>query len=233
MKTSRWFRFYDDALDHPKVQRLPADLFKFWVNLLCLASRNNGRIPPVEDVAFSLRVSEKVAGQNVDALIAAGLIDLDADDVPIPHNWDVRQFKSDVSTERVKRFRKRQETVSETPPDTEQIQRQKTHTAQSAASDGFEDAWNAYPKREGPNPKKPAALAFGRALKRGGTPEGILAAVKCLAQEHPSPTRFVPQMVTWLNQDRWETSATGPPAGGVFRFPTAEEVIAERMAERA
>jgi len=34
-----WFRFYNDALDNPKVQLLPSDLFKTWVNLLCIASR--------------------------------------------------------------------------------------------------------------------------------------------------------------------------------------------------
>jgi hypothetical protein len=39
------------------------------------------------------------------------------------HAWDKRQYKSDTSTERVKRFRERSsnatETVNETPPDTE------------------------------------------------------------------------------------------------------------------
>ena len=39
----KWFRFYHDAIDDPKVQRLPGDVFKFWVNLLCLASRSNER----------------------------------------------------------------------------------------------------------------------------------------------------------------------------------------------
>lgn len=121
---SRWFRFYDDALDHPKVQRLEPALFKFWVNLLCLASRNEGLIPEVSDVAFSLRLSEKAAGQNLDALLTAGLLDMSEGERLVPHNWNARQFKGDVSTGRVKAFRKRKakqdETVSETPPDTEQ-----------------------------------------------------------------------------------------------------------------
>lgn len=120
---SRWFRYYDEALDDPKVQRLPGDLFKFWVNLLCLASRHEGRVPPVEDVAFSLRVTETVAARHLETLAGCGLLDSLEGDVSAPHNWNGRQFKADVSTERVKRFRKRQmkrdETVSETPPDTD------------------------------------------------------------------------------------------------------------------
>jgi hypothetical protein len=36
-----------------------------------------------------------------------------------PHNWNKWQYKSDVSTVRVKQFRKRPRNISETPPDTE------------------------------------------------------------------------------------------------------------------
>lgn len=122
---SRWFRFYDAALDDPKVQRLPGDLFKTWVNLLCAASRNDGRLPELADLAFMLRLPEDVAAAHLESLMDAGLLD-DLDGEKSPHNWDARQFKSDVSTDRVKRFRKRSEkrdeTVSETPSETEQIQ---------------------------------------------------------------------------------------------------------------
>jgi len=31
----RWFRFYAESVNDPKVQRLPAHLFKTWVNILC------------------------------------------------------------------------------------------------------------------------------------------------------------------------------------------------------
>jgi hypothetical protein len=41
-----------------------------------------------------------------------------------PHRWNERQYKSDVSTERVKRFRQRPRNGSETPP--EQITEQST-----------------------------------------------------------------------------------------------------------
>lgn len=123
---TRWFRMYDELVDDPKVQRLPAPLFKAWVNLLCIASRNGGILPSMDDIAFLLRMTPVRAAEVIEALTAAGLIDAsdDAGELCLkPHNWDSRQFRSDVSTPRVKRFRKRQRNVSlgvsETPPETE------------------------------------------------------------------------------------------------------------------
>ena len=40
----RWFRMYEEILDDPKVQKLPDDLFKAWVNVLALSSRNGGKL---------------------------------------------------------------------------------------------------------------------------------------------------------------------------------------------
>ena len=119
----RWFRMYDAALDDPKVQRLNDRLFRGWVNLLCLANRAGGKLPSdYRDIAFALRCQEGQARETLQALISAGLIDT-LETGYEPHNWPERQFKSDVSTERVKRFRKRfmkqDETFHETPPDTE------------------------------------------------------------------------------------------------------------------
>lgn len=118
-----WFRFYDCALEDPKVQRLPAGLFKFWINVLCLASKHGGVLPPVDDVSFALRSTAQSTQDSLESLSAAGLLEETTEGL-IPHNWQGRQFKSDVSTERVKRFRKRQGNVSETPPETAPEQRQ-------------------------------------------------------------------------------------------------------------
>jgi hypothetical protein len=119
---SRWFRMYDEVLDDPKVQRLSGEDFKTWVNLLCLASRNDGRLPDIEDIGFALRLDAKRAKAAVGRLCSAGLIATD-DDGFAPHKWNDRQYKSDVSTGRVKRFRERSkeraETATETAPDTE------------------------------------------------------------------------------------------------------------------
>ncbi len=74
---SRWFRFYDEALNDPKVQMLPADDFKSWVNLLCLASQNDGRINDVRTAAFALHRDQDEMLECIERLRANGLISRD------------------------------------------------------------------------------------------------------------------------------------------------------------
>lgn len=102
---SRWFRYYDDALDDPKVQRLSGDLFKVWVNLLSLASKNEGKLPCADDISFRLRISVQDAQQRVEDLILVGLIDVMPDKSLEPHNWSERQYASDSSAERMRKHR--------------------------------------------------------------------------------------------------------------------------------
>jgi DNA-binding transcriptional MocR family regulator len=119
---TRWFRVYIDLVDDPKVQRLNAALFKALINLWCLASANDGALPPIDEIAFKLRMKRAKAQRVLTELRAAGLID-DDERGARPHNWDKRQFTSDGSTPRVKRFRERRRNVSpavsETAPESE------------------------------------------------------------------------------------------------------------------
>lgn len=116
-----WFRMYTEVAHDPKVQRLPGKLFKFWVTCLCLAGENGGEIPKHQDIAWVTRNTEEETLKQLKALRDADLID-DFGSCFSPHNWRGRQFVSDVSTTRVKRFRERQRNVSETPPEQIQIQ---------------------------------------------------------------------------------------------------------------
>src|SRR5215470_17367179 len=88
---SLWFRMYSDVINDPKVQRLPAEIFKAWVNLLCLAAKNDGRVPSIADVAFSLRMKEQQAAAVLTELHCAGLLDKDEAGF-FPHNWEGRQY---------------------------------------------------------------------------------------------------------------------------------------------
>lgn len=126
MAKFKWFRFYNEVIDDPKVQRLSPSLFRTWVNLLCVASDGSGKLPSIDDLAFKLRMSVQDVQQHVDDLVLAGLLDILPDGI-CPHNWDQRQFTSDSSTERVRKHRRNKEVsngnvscaVSETPPDTD------------------------------------------------------------------------------------------------------------------
>lgn len=124
----RWLRLYDDTINDPKILKLPEALRWHWIALLCVASKNEGALPPLDDVAIQLRVTTGKATEIIAALVKAGLLDKTETGFA-PHNWNGRQYKSDVSTERVKRFRngKRNvsEAVSETPPETEADTEQK------------------------------------------------------------------------------------------------------------
>lgn len=104
---SRWFRFYDEALNDKKVQRLAPHLFKTWINLLCLASKSKGKLPCDDDISFELRISVQDARQQLEDLVLAGLVDIMPDGSREPHNWQERQFTSDTSQERTRKYRER------------------------------------------------------------------------------------------------------------------------------
>jgi hypothetical protein len=123
MSEMQWFRFHHEALDDPKVQKLEPALFKHWVNLLCIACRNDGKFPAHADMAFALRIDEIGLESVLDRLLIAGLIGVHKGGANgsyiAPNGWDKRQYKSDTSNERVKRYRQRYRNVTVTPPDTD------------------------------------------------------------------------------------------------------------------
>ena len=90
----KWFRFYYEVAEDPKVQTLPARLFKLWVNVLCLAAKNKGIVPPAPQIAYALRMGRARIDLDMDALKRAGLFDETPTGL-VPHNWNGRQFESD------------------------------------------------------------------------------------------------------------------------------------------
>jgi DNA-binding transcriptional MocR family regulator len=130
---THWFRVYDDVVDDPKVQRLEPSLFKALINLWCLTSANGSALPPIDEIAFKLRMKPEKVQRVLTELRAGGLIDEDERGAR-PHNWDERQFISDVSTSRVKRFRKRRRNVS--PAVSETASETETEAARKTPSQG-------------------------------------------------------------------------------------------------
>lgn len=151
-----WFRFYAEALDDPKVQRLPPHLFKTWVNLLCLASQTDGKLPSIDDIAFKLRISANDAMSHVDELILAGLIDIDPDGIRKPHNWQARQFASDsvdpTAAERMRRYRQRN-------ADRNDRNAQRNDTALDTDTEAETEKKTPLPPKRGPGPAE-ALKAF-------------------------------------------------------------------------
>lgn len=116
-----YFKFHHEAMTDAKVQTLAPEMFRAWVNLLCMASANvpRGTIPPMKQVAYILHVPVDEAARIVNGLVADGLIDT-IEGAFRPHNWDARQGRVDLSTERSRRYRRRVKekvkAASPTPP---------------------------------------------------------------------------------------------------------------------
>ena len=67
-----WFRIYRPALNDPRLQRLPASLFRAWFNVLCAASRNGGALPDLPELAFMLRTRPGALSRRLEALKRIG-----------------------------------------------------------------------------------------------------------------------------------------------------------------
>ena len=223
MSGKHWWRAYDGCVDDPKLRMLSDETFRAWFHLCCIASANDGLLPSIDVVAFKLRCDVEQAKKYIRELSAKNLIDLEETEQKM-HDWGEWQYKSDVSTPRVKRFRERQRNVSETPPDnrvqiTDSERKKEDIRAVAVATrpDEFEEFWKSYPKREGANPKAPARKSFLKAVRTGVDPPEVIAAAKRYADECRRlgifATSKVAQAVTWLNQSRWDDyAATAPPA---------------------
>lgn len=123
----KWFRLYSEFASDPKVQSMSEVMQRRLIMIFCLQS--NGDLPKLshEEIAFQLRIDDETLHETFQLFQAKGFIDKNHKIT----NWDKRQYKSDTSTERVKRHRrksinnndetqvKRFRNVTVTPPETE------------------------------------------------------------------------------------------------------------------
>jgi hypothetical protein len=191
--SSRWYRAYADQHRNPKVVALSDRDFRLWHQLMAVACENDGFIPPLEGLkrVLSMRLDHLEGG--VKRLITAGLVDA-LEGGYEPHNWSKRQYKSDTSTDRVQKHR-RKRNVSVTPPetdtDTETEESDKSLSTPAGAGElfdfgneeppddgelggqytaAFETWWRDYPNKTG---KGKAAKMYEAAFKfLGGQSKG-------------------------------------------------------------
>ncbi len=227
MSNGRWFRFYDDTLNDPKSLKLSDKTFRIWVGMLCAASKNDGILQPFDDLLILLRIRADKLQPAIEELITAELIDHD-DSGLHPHNWNTRQYKSDVSTERVKRFRNGERNVSETPPETDT--ESKTETEQKDTSlrsvddwpDDFREAfWKLYPLKKG---KQAAVRELERVRKRGILWQKLIDAVRAYAAT--ADPQFTKHPKTWLSQGCWDDEPdTRKPHGKTSIIDATQKLI--------
>jgi len=123
MAKMKWFRLYSEMLHDRKLARVSrreqipkTTLLGIWVSLLCIANDSpiRGTLMIGEDlpmtmpeIADELEISESDLSNIWNTLIAVGMIEFH-DECFCIASWDKRQFKSDSSNERVKRYREKQ-----------------------------------------------------------------------------------------------------------------------------
>jgi hypothetical protein len=157
---AKWFRFYDDVMHDPKILRLTPEDYRGWTFLLCMASKNRGRLPVAADIALEWRCDENDVVTLLERLANGGLIDR-RNGGPngwyySPHNWEKFQYKSDTSAERTRAYRERHRDVTVTPPD---------YRLQTTDTEIKEEA--SLPRKNAAGGSSPAAeiLSFPKAKK--------------------------------------------------------------------
>lgn len=107
---NHWWRAYNEAVNDPKLQLISDSLFRAWFNLMCITSGNDGVLPSIDSLAFTLRMKSQKVAQVLVQLHKAGLLDKTETGFA-PHNWNGRQYKSDktdeTAAERMARYRER------------------------------------------------------------------------------------------------------------------------------
>ena len=235
---TRWFRFYHEALNDPKVQSLEPELFKHWVNLLCIASQHDGYLPEICNVSFLLRVTVSDVTCIIEALQGHGLIDVSSNQHAANykmHGWDKRQYKSDSSAERVRQHRKRKRNVTVTPPDTDTDTDNSIHVGNGVSdaslaeskigkyTSEFEGFWSSFPETKGTSKKD----AFG-AWKKLSADDRKQAAemVSAYRQSIEGKDHRAIHAVRYLKQRRFETLADSNPIQSEAARQADEEIAA-------
>lgn len=229
MASDSWFRFYNTAVDHPKVMMLSDAHFRAWVRLMSLASKLGGVIPAdLPLIAQTLRKSSGKAADILQVLQSAVLLDPVDGGGWRPHNWNEKQFKSDVSTDRVRAFRERSRNVSET--DHKQRQSTETKKKKDNALSRFQDFWAVCPKKTG---QGAAEKAWPRALALvNGDAEVLIAGMRAYAATCPGKDRsFIKTPGPWLNEKRWTDEGIAP-SGPTETVSQAEIDAAKDKADR-
>jgi len=120
--TNPWFRLYTEFAHDPKVQMLSEADQRRLVMLMCMRSGTNDETFHDTTTAFQLRISEDEWARTKVSFIAAGFID----ETNKLLNWDKRQYRSDSSTQRVRKHREAKRNTKKqlcnglvTPPDSD------------------------------------------------------------------------------------------------------------------
>ncbi len=200
-----WFRYHVDALDNPKIQSLPAVLFKFWVNLLSVSKISQGFLPETAEISFRCRCSEPQAREWIQELKKRKLIDEASPNELVMHDWNQHQFVSDDVTARVRKHRaKRKGNVSVTPPEQS---RAEYRAEQSAETGGAGRVTDGQPRFTAPTPEQTelqetAARMCGLHPKPSSQSLVETALLEATSRGHPA-AKIEAAHIAWCKSEDW------------------------------
>lgn len=196
-----WIRFYNTTLDDYEVAHLPdvakAHLFGIWL----LASRYENVIP--YDANWIGKKINATAPVDLEQLASLGLIEI-------------------IGARTKTLARRKQVDVPETEANTEAEKKEPPKSPKGEKyPEKFLELRKAYPSRgKAADPNKLAFGAWEKALKNGANPDELIRLAPTSAPPEKHGTEFVPQLATWLNQERFNDKAV---AANITPFINPEE----------
>ncbi|BBZ94298.1 hypothetical protein BRDID11004_47990 [Bradyrhizobium diazoefficiens] len=221
-----WIKLHGAILDDFEYFRLPV-ASKALAPLLWLLAReyDEGEITAsLEEIAFRMRMPVPDLIEALRPLIAAKFFFYDKDlpecfqtassplaaskQAAIPEREKEEEGEKEKETERHSPSTVSAATAAQTRVDLEEGSPVMAKAvADVVAGKLFGDFWEAYPRREGANPKEPAKKKFLATVKSGEDADAIIAGARAYAEElrrtNKLNTSYVAQAVTWLSQRRW------------------------------
>lgn len=141
---ARWFRLYAEFAHDPKVQMLSETDQRRYIMLLCLRCSNGNVTLQDSEVAFQLRISIDEALDTKRVLTEKGLIC----NAWQPTAWDVRQFASDSSADRVRKHRENAKLNAASSTGMHKVQRRNvTVTTPETETEGETESEEGKPSR--------------------------------------------------------------------------------------
>ncbi|PMQ02385.1 MAG: hypothetical protein CBR30_01715 [Dictyoglomus sp. NZ13-RE01] len=120
MANNTWLRLYTEITRDRKIRRLPISYRWIWIAILCMAKESpiegklllSEHLPiTVEDISDEAQVPVEEVKKAIEVFKEQYMLH-EEDNVLVVTNWNKRQYVSDSSSERVKRYREKKKSVT-------------------------------------------------------------------------------------------------------------------------
>lgn len=223
--------------DHPSFAREPFTEREAWVWLVGAAAWKQSRVRagrhPVTvergQAAFSERFlavkwrwSKSRVHRFLDRLKIEAMVTISADhETNRITICNYEKYAFDGTTRNAKSGPQTEPIADQPRTKEEELKEGKKEEKKDSRSDEFEEFWKACPKRMGSNPKALAEKKFRAVVKSGADPQAITLAARQWATSDRDKigTPYIPQVSTWLGQQRFDDYRPPPSTAGPLQAP--------------